>query len=180
MYGQRPAGEGLRGDADWRGCVMFSGFNAPVSYSGFSAGRPGAGAVLLRVFIEVFQILNVFHPCHARFRVWLLRVGTQGVWSCSFTKRVWNGSPHALSDVLAGTKVRIKDTSRWRLPVLRPGLGGSSPTRIPYARRPASPSSTHHPVCNPCSREDDGMEYGAGLEQGDRIFAKKCRNRARD
>jgi hypothetical protein len=45
------------------------------------------------------------------------------VWSCSFTKRVWNGSPHALSDVLAVTKVRAKDTSRWRLPVLRPGLG---------------------------------------------------------
>jgi hypothetical protein len=32
----------------------------------------GADAVLLRVFIEVFQILHVFHPCHARFRVWLL------------------------------------------------------------------------------------------------------------
>jgi hypothetical protein len=85
-----------------------------------------------------------------------------------------NGSPHALSDVLAGTKVRAKDTSRWRLPVLRPGLGGSSPTRIPFARRPASPSSTHHPVCNPCSREDDGQS----MRQVWRAGIKFCQKNA--
>jgi hypothetical protein len=124
--------------------------------------------------------LSMFHPCHARFRVWLLnRLGTQGVWSCSFDKkgvewlatrpvrwscRYWGSRQGYFQMALARSSARP-----W----------GSSPTHIPFARRPASPSSTHHPVCNPCSREDDGREYGAGLkgadESGDRKIQKSCK-----
>jgi uncharacterized membrane protein YtjA (UPF0391 family) len=94
--------------------------------TGLASSDAGAAALVFRDFIAISKLcqnLLEFHHRHARFRVWLLRVGTQGVWSCSFAKGCGMARHTPCPMFLPLLKVRAKDTSRWRLPVLRPGLG---------------------------------------------------------